>query len=56
MFFSGPPGGSGNGGEGDPAVFGRLFVVLFWAFVLSIIGGLLGLIFWVGSMIDGVGV
>lgn len=55
MFFHGLPGGSSGGQEGDPAVFGWVFVVLFWSFVLTIVGGLLGLIFWVGSMIDGVG-
>jgi len=45
MFFRGLPGGSSDGGEGDPAVFGRTFVVLFWSLVIAIVFGFVAMLF-----------
>ncbi len=47
MMFLGLPGGSTGGGDCDPGVFGWLFVVLMWLFVLAVAGGLAALLFYV---------
>jgi hypothetical protein len=52
MGFIGLPGGSSSGEEGDLAVFGRLFAVLFWLLVVCAIGGFLWALFYAANQLS----